>query len=46
MIFGSDGKLESFSTPLIHTFSKTTASIGTEWKQKLNDRENVLLMGS
>lgn len=45
MIFDEQDTLSDFSTPLIHTFSKTTASIGEEWKQKLNERENVILMG-
>ena len=46
MIFDeSDGNLVSFSEPLIHTFSKTTASIGEEWKKTLNSRPNVVLMG-
>ena len=46
MIFDeADGNLVTFSEPLIHTFSKTTASIGEEWKKTLNSRPNVVLMG-
>jgi hypothetical protein len=45
MIFHENGKLIDFSEPLIHTFSKTAASIGEEWTKKLQLRENVILMG-
>jgi len=45
MIFDENGNLAQFSEPLIHTFSKTTAAIGEEWKNRLGQRNNVMLMG-
>ena len=46
MIFDENGNLAQFSEPLIHTFSKTTAAIGEEWKNRLGQRNNVMLMGT
>ena len=45
MLFNNEGVLVEFSEPLIHTFSKTPRSIGTDWLNTLKTRKNVILMG-
>ena len=42
---GDNQELTGFGSPLIHTFSKNSSSIGEQFKKGLIERPHVLLMG-